>query len=118
MSGLPPVTLVEIAQGTDTTIKCANVKVNGVLVSDFTGWTARAQIRAYKTSLLILHEWDVVDIDLTAPDILLRITAAQSDAWTFYHGYFDVEVVHPTLGVHRVGMGPVRVDPQTTRVGS
>lgn len=91
------------------------------------GWSARAQVRSDPDSLTVLWEWSTtpaagqgtasIAAGATAGTIVvtLAVTPAQSAAWTWRSGYYDVEAVDPAGQVVRVDRGRIAHDREITR---
>lgn len=83
---------------------------------DLAGWTARGQIRAYQSDVDTVFEWTPDDITCDAEgNVTVPVTPAQSSAWTWRDGYYDIELVDPSGRVARIAQGYVRVSPEVTR---
>jgi len=86
---------------------------------DVSAWSARAQVRARAEDATILHDWTSTSptggIKLGLQGITLSVTAAQSSAWTWRRGVWDLELVDPDGVVTRIAKGRVHVDPEVTR---
>jgi hypothetical protein len=67
-------------------------KVNGVDTSDFTGWTARSQVRTAKGRLI--EELTVAWADASRG--LITITAGDTTGWPIENVQIDVEFTSPT----------------------
>ncbi len=81
---------------------------------DLTGttWTARSQVRRSPGDASVLHEFTAAIAD----DIVtLTVTPAESTAWTWHSGVYDVEIESAAGVVLRVAQGSVRVDREVTR---
>lgn len=77
-------------------------------------WTARAQVRATRRSPDVLHEFAAS----VNPDgsVVIAATPAESSAWTWTEGVYDVEVTNADGSLTlRVSQGPVEVDLEVTR---
>lgn len=88
---------------------------------DATGWTARAQVRPQADSSIVLFEWASADdlapgrIEIANGTVTLYVAPAQSSAWTWRGGTWDLELTMPSGDVLRPVGGRVRVDPEVTR---
>ncbi len=84
---------------------------------DFTGCTARMQIRE-RPGTTILAEASTEDggitFDATAGKIDIHLTDDQTDAITATVARYDVEVTYPSGDVLRVLQGPVTCSPSIT----
>lgn len=85
-------------------------------VEDFSGWTVKAQVRRAPTSPVVLHEWsnEIGNASLEGSSVQLATPAAVSSAWTWWDGYYDVELLEPDGHVHRVAEGLLWVQPEVT----
>lgn len=88
------------------------------------GCTAKAQIRKYPGDTTVLFTWSSSPgageglITLVDDQVILSVTAAQSSAWSFDKGRYDVELTNPAAPpgrqVTRVAAGTVYVDKEVT----
>lgn len=76
------------------------------------GWAATGQIRADYNSTTVRHTLALTPIENS---IVLTIPAADSTAWTWQLGRYDVELVAPSTTVTRLIEGWVVVRPNVTR---
>lgn len=109
---MPAVTThLTIEQGTDFSHGWS-VKVNGALIN--ATWTARAQIREHAAATTVLHTFAAsVNSD---GSVVIAVTPAQSSAWTWRSGTYDVEIVNADASLTlRVAQGSVQVSPEVTR---
>ena len=83
---------------------------------DLSEWSARGQIRADHSASVVLYEWtgDAITCDVDG-DVTITVTPAESSAWAWRDGVYDVELVDPTGRVVRIAQGAVRVSPEVTR---
>jgi hypothetical protein len=81
---------------------------------DLTGWTARAQIRAWYGASLALFSWpEDADIECTVEGrVYIHVEPEQSTAWTWDRGVYGVELSDPDLNVTALAQGPVLVIPE------
>lgn len=88
------------------------VTYNGVPLDET--WTAAAQIRFKADSADPLGEFGAeVDAD---GNVVIGVTAAESSAWTWSKGVYDVEVTNADESVTlRVAEGRVDLSPEVTR---
>ena len=78
-----------------------------------TGWTVTGQIRAYPNGSTVLHE---LELTVGGTTVTLQIPAADSSAWTWRTGRYDVELTSPDgLVKARLIEGLVVVRPEVTR---
>lgn len=85
---------------------------------DISGWSARGQVRKWPGADTVLHEWSTTAGNLTlGVDGYLTITVspAESSAWDWSEGRYDIELTKPDGDVIRVAAGPVMVSPEITR---
>lgn len=83
--------------------------------ADLTGWSAASQVRDQERPTgTLLHEFTAAIVDST---VTITWTAAESLAWTFSFGFWDVLLIDPE-GVPRqiVAQGTVSVDRAVTSV--
>lgn len=108
-----------VKQGTGRPIRIANVKDAGVLITNWAGYTVKAQIRDRPESATVLHEWTSqgvnANVSFDGSDILLEVDAAVSSAWTWRHGRYDVELTNPAGVPDRLDQGHIILDRETTR---
>jgi hypothetical protein len=81
------------------------------------GWTAKAQIRRYPTSVIVFYEWSAANqnIVVSGSSITLQLSAADSAAWTWNNGCYDLDLTDPDSNVTRIAEGAVRVSSEVTR---
>lgn len=81
---------------------------------DLTGWTGRAQIRAWYGATEALFEWpEDGEIECTPTGrVYLRVSPAQSSAWSWDRGVFGVEIEDAEDNVIALAQGPVLVVPE------
>lgn len=86
---------------------------------DLTGYSARMQIRSSAASATVLASLTTADASITlggtAGTIDLHITAAQTAAFTWTTGVWDLELESPTGDVRRLLSGTAEVTPEVTR---
>jgi hypothetical protein len=92
---------------------------------DLTGCSARGQIRPFPGSDEIYFTWSTTPISgqglitLTDTTLNIRILAAESAAWAFTQGAYDILLNNPAapvgLQTSRVSMGSVTVSPEVTQ---
>lgn len=83
---------------------------------DLSEWSARGQVRAHQTDLDTLFEWIGSGIECNADGwVMITVTPAQSTAWEWTDGVYDLELVDPSGRVARIAQGVVRVSPEVTR---
>lgn len=95
-----------------------NWKPGGVVVP-LTGYTARMQVRPNITSTIVLLELTtenggIVIIPATGT-IKLTQTAAQTAAYTWRRGVYDLEIINPLGEVQRLLQGEIEVSLEVTR---
>lgn len=83
---------------------------------DLTEWSARGQIRADHSAAETLYEWtgDAITCDING-DVTITVTPAESSAWAWRDGVYDIELVDAGGRVTRISQGAVRVSPEVTR---
>lgn len=111
---------LRIAQGSTWSVTFPVLDESGDPMSSLAGWTARAQIRESVSSATVLFEWHSDGtkpgaVDLSDGQVTLSVTSAQSSAWTWARGVYDLELVSPSGEVWRPVGGRVRVSPEVTR---
>jgi hypothetical protein len=81
------------------------------------GMIARAQVRAYANAPAVLHNWSLTDDNIALVDnnVILKVPAAVSAAWTWRTGRWDVELVDGAGAVTRLAEGFVIVHPEVSR---
>lgn len=84
---------------------------------DLTGWSVRAQVRPRTDSGTVLWEWSTAanSASVSGAAVTLRLTAAQSSAFTFSRAVYDIELTDGDGNVYRVAQGHVEVSPEVTR---
>ena len=109
---------LSIKQGTDLTIVVPNVRdANDVLITNWSGYSVRAQVRERTESPTVLHEWSTAGgtASFSGSDIVLTVAAATSAAWSWTQGRYDVELTNPAAKVARVAEGHITVSREVTR---
>jgi len=76
------------------------------------GWSATGQIRPGAGSEEVLH---TLDLTPTGTNVVLRIPAATSSAWTWHRGRYDVTLTAPDDTATRFIEGSVVVYAEVTR---
>jgi hypothetical protein len=81
------------------------------------GITAKAQIRTYAASPVVLYEWSAANgnIAYNVNNVVLTIPAAASSLWNFRTGQWDLELSDDAGATTRLVEGMVIVHPETTR---
>lgn len=81
------------------------------------GMTVRGQIRTHAAAPTVLHEWTLVNSGLAfdVNDVILKVPAATSSAWTWRTATYDLELVDTDGNVTRLVEGHVIVHPEVTR---
>lgn len=85
---------------------------------DLTGYTVRSQVRKAAGDAALLHEFSNAEGNAAADSrgITISVAPAESSAWTWKHGVYDVELVSPNATtVVRVAEGRITVSPEVTR---
>jgi hypothetical protein len=86
-------------------------------VTSVDGMTARAQVRD-DVDDTVLYEWSAANGNITAEDLAVTLTvgAAESSAWTWRRGVYDLELTDPIGGgTVCLASGWVYVYPERTR---
>lgn len=111
----PPVnTTLVIHQGTTWQYRWRITDPDTGAARDISTWTARGQIRATHTDAEPLHEWTDIDCGVDGY-VVIAVTPAESTAWTWRDGVYDIELIDPSGRVARIAQGAVRVSPEVTR---
>jgi hypothetical protein len=113
-------TTLVIPQGTDPEIRIPNVRdANGVLITNWAGFSVKAHIRDRVESTTVLYEWTsqgaTPNVTFDGSDVVLSLPHATSTAWTWTHARFDVELTDPSGRVARIAEGRIVVDREVTR---
>jgi hypothetical protein len=113
-------TNLELTQGTDQEIRISDVKdASGVLITNWTGWSVKGQVRERVESPTTLHEWTSQGGSPNATfedsDVVLSLPNATSTAWLWRHARYDVELTDPQSRVVRIAEGHVTVSREVTR---
>lgn len=109
---------LEIPQGTTWSWSTAVTNAYGDPVDLRTGYEARAEVRARPSSPVVLYTWSsaAANLDLTADgQVILTVEPAESSAWTWRKGVFDLELTDPDGVVVRLASGVVVVTREVTR---
>lgn len=105
-----------IEQGT-TWAHGFGVTVNGTPIDDT--WTVQSQIRSRVDTDVVLHEWSTTIGNAAVVDgaVTLTLDPAESSAWAWRTGHYDIEVTSPDAHIFRlrVAQGVIRVDAEVTR---
>jgi hypothetical protein len=123
----PPILALDLTfkQGADAAVLLTVVDANGNPVTAPAGYTARAQMRA-STSGLVLFEWNTSPTTAQGSAILtydsvaristltLSLIASQSALFTFGTSLWDCFLFSPTAQIACVAEGSVIIDPQYT----
>jgi hypothetical protein len=109
-----------LKQGTGRPIRIANVKdSNGVLITNWTGYSVKAQVRERVESAAVLYEWTsqgvTPNVSFDGSDIVLEVDAAVTSAWTWLKGRYDVELTNPAGIPDRIAEGHLTISRETTR---
>ena len=107
---------LRINQGETFQLAIPVLDANGAPVS-LSGMTARGQIRSHAADATVLHEWTLLNAGLafSSNNVVLKVPAATSSAWTFRTAQYDVELVDTDGSVTRLVDGHVIVHPEITR---
>jgi hypothetical protein len=92
---------IVIKQGTDPIIEIPNVRdANGALITNWTGFSVKGQIRERPESPTVLHEWTSQgaspNVTFSGSDVVLDLPKAVSSAFTWTHARYDVELTDPS----------------------
>lgn len=81
-----------------------------------TGWTGKAQIRSAPHIPTVLYEWSAANgnITVSGTTVTLRVSAADSTAWTWLAGVYDLILTDTNGNVYRIAEGAVEIDPAVT----
>ena len=87
---------------------------------DLTDWTVRGQVRESLSSTSVLYEWDseltpVANAVVSLGKVEILVTPAESRAWVWTSGRYDIELTNPVGKVVRISQGSVRVSREVTR---
>lgn len=109
---------IEIEQGTTFNPVLTWKDSNGTVI-DITGYTARMQIRESITSDTLIDELTTENGGITLGGVLgtitLLISAADTEAYTFTTGVYDLEMISPAGTVTRLLEGTIKLDLEVTR---
>ena len=100
--------------------ECCTGQVAEITPVDLTGYSLRMQIRPSPGSTTLYHEANEANQRLVkvSPEIgqfALYVSAAESSAWTWRRGVYDLEMTHVASGlVTRLLEGAVTVSPEVT----
>lgn len=88
--------------------------------ANLTGYTVKAQVRESVGSPNVLYEWSTQEANagVDGTGVFLIVTPAESTAWTWTRGVYDVEITAPVdqdSTVYRIAQGYVTVSPEVTR---
>jgi|SRR6185503_8190826 len=116
-----------LKQGSDITAHLVVVDDSGASISNPTGWTAVAQVRAYAGGP-VLFEWTTTpgptqgqavllyDPELDVSTLSLIVTKAQSALFTWGSALWDCYVTNPSNLTACVCEGTVAVNPAITQL--
>lgn len=109
---------ITIEQGA-TYVQALIWKDSDGVAMDLTGYTARMQIRAKKSSETVLHEATTenggIAITALTGTVTITISAADTAAFDFLKGVYDLELISGTSVVTRLVEGSVAVSLEVTR---
>lgn len=112
--------MMRIKQGADWG-RSWPVTVAGAPVTDFSGWDARAQVRASADAPAALWEWKLGGgagfgtITLADSSITLTHVGADSSSWAWRLGVFDIKVTDAAGRIAFAAQGRTMVIPAVTR---
>lgn len=111
-----------IKQGSARPIEFRNVRDSAKnLITDFTGYTVKAQIRERPESSTVLHEWTNVgpganvELDGPASTIRLLVDPTLTETWTWTVGRYDVKLRNPSGVPDFLDEGHITINRETTR---
>lgn len=107
-----------IKQGTDEPIRYPNVRSGSDLITDWTGYVVRSQIRERPGSP-VLHEWTTEgaapNVSYDGSDILLELDHDLTSTWEWPTARIDVKITNPGGLVGRLPTCHVTLDREITR---
>lgn len=108
---------LRIPQGVTWECVIPVLKADGTLLTNLTGYTARAQVRGHFGDPASLHEWSTAAGNLELADgfVTLGVAPSTSSSWPWRFGRWDLEVTDPDGAVTRIMQGAVFVNPEVTR---
>lgn len=86
----------------------------GIGIDLSSGYTARGQVRAWYGSTEVLHEWSAPALRANG-ELEVTITGAESTAWEWWNGVYDIELTGPNSEPIRVAAGSISVSPEVTQ---
>lgn len=113
--------MMRIPQGADWGRSWPLYDASGQPITDFTGWSAEAQVRATADSAIVLWEWNSApaagqgSITLANGAVELSHAGVDSLAWEWRLGVFDVLVRNSAGKTAYTERGRVMVIPAVTR---
>ena len=109
-------TTINVLQGTDSGIRWQCTDVAGEPY-DLTGWTVKAQARSTPKSATVLHEWSAAlgNAFIFEGNVTLTWSHAQTSAWPWTSGVYDIELTSPEGNVSRLDSGTIYVKAEVTR---
>lgn len=84
-------------------------------IADFTGYIAKAQVRARESDTTVLHEWSTGNGKASLADSSVSLKVDDSETWEWTHGVYDLLVTPPDGVTEVVARGFVVVVPGVTR---
>lgn len=109
--------MLRIYQG-DTFSRTWPVSQDGLPITDFAGWAARAEVRETPESPTVLWSWATGGSDglitLAASGVRLAHTAEQSAAFAWRLGGYDIKLIDPAGEVAWIARGRTMVIPAYT----
>lgn len=103
-----------IQQGDDRPLVWNLSDADNQPITDLTGYTARAQVRARADSIDVLHEWSTVAGNAVLAESSLVLKVDDSESWTWRRGVYDVQITDPSGASEIVDRGAVVVTPVVT----
>lgn len=113
--------MMRIEQGADWGRSWPLSNSDGTAITDFTGWTALAQVRATADADDVLWSWSTDpgpnqgSVTFAEGKVTLAHTAADSEAWSWRLGSWDLRVKNAAGQTAFVAIGRVMVIATTTR---
>lgn len=111
--------MMRIPQGADWGRFWPLANPDGSAITDWTGWTALAQVRDTPGAEPVLWSWATGGTEGTASfgdgGVTLAHTGADSEAWAWRLGVWDLRVTNSAGKIAYVARGRVMVAPAVTR---
>jgi hypothetical protein len=113
--------MMRIERGADWGRSWPLSNADGTPITDFTGWTALAQVRITPDADTVLWSWSTTSgagqgtITFAEGKVTLSHTAADSQDWTWRAGAWDLRVKNGSDQTAFVALGRVMVTSTVTR---